>query len=237
MAWRTVHPQIIKADSTILNPTNIKWHVALENNANDFRQINNGTATNVTYGSSYGKVNDGAYFNGAGYILYNPADEFNLTDKDFTISFWFKTTTSAYCSLIAQTSSSGSISTTSFAILMNAGKIIPYLCVAGATRTLTSANSFNDGNWHFCAFTRRDNLYELLIDNNLEATSATNQSIWNSISWNSVNFKLALGKFGELASGLFYTGSLDEVGILNIGADRNLLTYLYNGGAGKTPPY
>ena len=102
---------------------NLVSYWKLDGNSNDSVGSNNGSDTNITYGTSYGKINQGALFNGtSSKILTN----YQPTYADTTIAGWIKTTMTGRGQFFGNTPHSG----TDFLVMeigqSTAGKIYFY---------------------------------------------------------------------------------------------------------------
>lgn len=58
-------------NNSLLSDANLLAYYRLEGNANDYKNSFNATAANITYGTSYGKFNQGALFNGSNSAIYS----------------------------------------------------------------------------------------------------------------------------------------------------------------------
>lgn len=69
--------------------TDILAYYKLDWNSNDSVGSNNGTDTSISYGSSYGKINEGALLSGTSRSLITSQSSFNL-QSSFTLLAWVK---------------------------------------------------------------------------------------------------------------------------------------------------
>ena len=144
----------LSAYPQLLNDANLVYYSKFEGNSNDYKGINNGTDTAITYGTNNGKFGQGASLNGSTSKIVLPANSYTKPTGSFSISFWIKSTnTSAwkpiYFARKLATYFSG------VCILLNNSSI--YFFCGANTGTGFPANYFdvnstgvyvNDGNWH-----------------------------------------------------------------------------------------
>jgi hypothetical protein len=196
----------------------------MEGNSNDYWGTNNGTDTSVSYGTSYGKVSQGASFNGStSNIRINTAATFS----NVSVALWFKMTSTGIGELFNIADSSNNAN---FDIDVNnnsAGKL-EFGTWNGSTAysIYSSGSSYDDGNWHLVIAVKAGTTLTLYADNVFIGTIT--QSAFNvggtywGIGWNVCN-----------ESG-FYSGYIDEVGIWSKAPSTQEMTDLWNGGAGQT---
>lgn len=78
--------------TSLFNDSNLISYYRMEGNASDTKGSNNGTATNVTFGSSYGEFGQGAAFNGTSSVIpaFTASPSVSIT---FSVNLWFLTNT------------------------------------------------------------------------------------------------------------------------------------------------
>jgi len=154
---------------TLLNDASLQAYWRFEGNSNDSKNSNNGTDTNVTYGTSYGKFGQGASYNGTSSYTNIPYNS-TLRSMAMTLNFWIRRTQS-------------SISTS------NHYNIIGKILVTPSDWTITIPNnsggwsgnrlSFNwypsggigNGRFGWCGF-----------ESNTNATTELPQNIWTMVT-------------------------------------------------------
>lgn len=212
--------------------TSLSAYYKLDGNPYASWGTNNGTITGgVTYGP--GKINQAAIFNGTNSSINIPdSTDFTFGSADFGISFWFKRNTlGVRQAIFAQGNASGAWSTISVFMELTASNYLSANVVNGSTPlVITDTTTITDTNWHHCVFTRTGTSFNLYVDNVLKTT------VVSSISINDSTGEMSFGKLGSYTGGLYYSGSLDEIGFWK----QSLVPYvsdLYNAGAAITYPF
>jgi hypothetical protein len=202
-----------------------------------------GTNTNVTLDTTNEKLGTGCLdFDGSAYISSSGRPDFQIGDS-FSVSFWFKTTSTSFTSIINQwgTQNGGSNNGWSF---IDSGTAISFRFSSSwsgdAIRVNTSTDSaFSDGNWHHLVMTYDGSGYGGVIfylDGAVKSSSADLTGTVGSITY---GLGLAVGAISGVWSDK-YTGTLDDIGIWNtvlpIGTDEDTagsVKWLYNTGTGR----
>lgn len=198
-------------------------------NADDAVSTHDLTNANVTYNT--GKINNGAVFNGSS--AYFTASNNNwLPTTAFTISLWFKTSTSnADRDLFI---SDQSFTTYTIRIL-NGGylfwRIIPLNNATTGNASIQVNTNYADGNWkHLVATWDGSNMKLYLNASQVGSTTA--------MSTTPVKFNTDDVEIGRYPSGVeYFNGSLDEVGIWSRALSSTEVTALYNSGNGLQYPF
>jgi hypothetical protein len=76
--------------TTIFDSANLIAYYRLEGNSNDAKNTYNGSDTDISYGTLYGKFNQGAIFNGTSSNIVIPDSALVSGSSDRTVSFWVK---------------------------------------------------------------------------------------------------------------------------------------------------
>jgi RHS repeat-associated protein len=74
--------------TSLYSDSNLAAYYRLEGNANDSKGSNNGTASNVTFGSTYGEFGQGANFNGNNSAISIPTTALHSTNSSLSVSAW-----------------------------------------------------------------------------------------------------------------------------------------------------
>jgi hypothetical protein len=212
--------------------TSLSAYYKLDGNPYASFGINNGAnSVGMSYGA--GIINQGAVFNGSNASIDIPdSTDFTFGTADFGISFWFKRNAlGVRQSILAQGNASGAWSTISVFMELTASDYLSANVVNGSTPVvITDTTTITDTNWHHCVLTRSGTNFYLYVDGVLKTT------VVSSISVNDSTGEMSFGKLGSYTGGLYYSGSLDEIGFWK----QSLVPYvsdLYNSGAGLAYPF
>lgn len=210
----------------LFTDANLLSYYRFEGNSNDAKGTNNGTATNITYGTANGKFAEGAVSaaaGGDGINIGNPAN-LNFTSGDFSFNFWFypqintnnKTVFSRgeyqvegyYCSIFTN----GSDVDMGF-----------YTNQVGALQTTLTTTAFELNNWHMVSIVRSGtacNIYK----NGTVCSYETKESIINPATSSKNMYLLRY-------DGTSYetTAKIDDFAIFNRALTQTELTNLYTG--------
>jgi hypothetical protein len=196
----------------------------MEGNSNDFYGSNNGTDTSVTYGTSYGKVNQGALFNGSNSMiaLGSPSSK-----TAFSYVAWIKMTgnapvSAAYIIALQGTQSLSLVANPSTNYL----SALLYPAMSSNLNDNTSHN-MNDSTWHFVVLTWSGTTLTLYRDGSNVGSSSISAA-------NAGGGTGSIGVNGTGGNSTYFTGDIDEVGIWSKALSTNEISDLYNGGAGQT---
>jgi hypothetical protein len=212
----------------------------MEGNSTDFWGSNNGTDTLVTYGTAYGKIGQGANFNGSSskIALSQATSPFNnLAAGSFAFWIYLNSNTSApihfrqhdgtntyACFSVGFYTSSGGLYAAG-----TAGKI--YVHAANAQPLASSTTNLSTGQWYFVVVTFNGSNCSIYVNGALDSSTSGNFSIPNDISCTN-------DTFGYWSNGPYYLNAyIDEVGIWNRVLTSTEISDLYNGGAGNTMIY
>jgi len=211
-------------NTSLLSDANLVAYYQFEGNANDYKATYNGTATSVTYGTSYGLFNQGANFAGAGYININAG--FGNT---FSFTFRFKTTATSLKPLFyagnqpAPTTPTGWIPM----IIMNANGTVRAETWVGAGSSVTSSSAYNDGNWHTLVFVSGASYYSLYIDGSLIGTyTATVNNSWWTKTVIGAGY-VDTGRGSASTAYYYFVGQIDDVAIFNKALNTTEIALLY----------
>lgn len=205
----------------------------LDGNSNDVLGSNNGTDTNVSY--SAGKVGDAADFNSGSPSKIVLPSSVLISSTAFSISFWFKTSTTS-AQLLIDNDVFPSIRC--YAIRISAsvsGKLSIYRFNTSQgfiNEVFHAGSGYADGNWHFAAFTfSTTNGVRIYVDNGTATTDANTTANYAASSNNTT-----LGQQVE-SSVAAYNGSLDMVYFWSRELTSTEVSELWNGGAGLQYPF
>lgn len=180
---------------------------------------NTGTLTNMSQATSpvIGKIGQALKFDGVDdYVNTGITSNTNFSNTTFSVSAWFKTTSSATQMLVAKQSISGSSG--GWAVSLS-GTVLSVVHKDGAggnvLSRITSSSGLNDGRWHHVVFTMTTNTssssgqnIDIYLDGVLNQGSLTNTAASATIA-NAVYIG------NRFATSFPWSGSIDEVRIYN----------------------
>ena len=204
----------------------------LDGDSVDSVSTNNGTDTAITYSGTYGKINNGALFNGStsGIFIGSPS---NLSvTGDLTIAMWVYTIvvssgTSAFSKVV-----NGGASDNSYDIQIAADSVLQFVYANGGYFYINSSAITLANQWSFVVFTRSSgNSVPKFYINGINAGLSNNH--WAAIT------PLIGGEvfIGRRQGGNHYGGYIDEVGIWNRVLTDSEILQLWNGGVGLQYPF
>lgn len=217
---------------------NLVAYYKLDGNSNDSVGSNNGTDTNITYSTDYGKINQGARFQGNGYIQLATGSTFDLSGTALGISCWVKVDTltdSCYILSIPSSSSYTFWGWAGFRFNSNGKMHFAWYNTNGNWKEYTSPTNpdiMNDGKKHHIVLSYDGSNVKIYIDNSLFWT----QAVTGTISFNST-VKLTIGARWENSYSNFYKGGVDEMCIRNDYFTTDEIAQLYNDGEGLQYPF
>lgn len=202
----------------------------MEGNSSDYVGNNNGTDLAMSYGASYGKVGQGAFF-GGGSSRITVGESTPLNSSSFSIGMWVRTTSSSGIYQVLARRSANFYEGYGLYFVPNTGKLgIFFGFGAPSEITLNTDKVINDGNWHFLTLTVDSSILQAKIycDNILEGTLSLPSPIFQSGS-------LSIGYDVPNASTVYsFVGSLDQVGYWNRVLSAQEISDLHNSGSGQT---
>ena len=203
--------------------TSLVSYWAMEGSSGDFFGTNYGTDTSVTYGTSYGKINQGANFGGSSGAITLSSYPTTGTGN-FSTFAWVKTTITGARQTIASWGKGNSGTNTGTYLFINPSNKLEFDLsnVAGPS----SAATITDGNWHLVGVVNSGGTVQLYVDG-----SASGSSVSMSPNITALNGSF-IGR--DIDGGHYLNGYLDEVGIWSKALSTNEISDLYNGGAGQT---
>lgn len=184
-------------------------------------------------------VADGAAGSGSSVGYTGSQSEWTYTDKRrstpsaYSLELWFKTTTTTGGKLIGFANKVQLTSTTydKHVYMTNAGRLI-FGVYAGAVRTITTLQAFNDGNWHHVVATQGGDGMKLYVDGTLRASNAFVTSSQQSSGFWRVGGD-NLDNWTSRPSSRFFTGQIDEVAVYGGVLTSSQVASHYSTGAGS----
>ena len=214
--------------------TNVVSYWKLDGNSNDASSTNNGTDHTISYNTTYGKINQGALFDGSSsYIQTADAYEYSGLST-MTITAWVKLTDAGNDVIFTKGTYVSSLYHWSYLFAVDGGydslTIYPY--DGDGTTVIFADNTklVNDGNWHFVAVSFQgstavnfyvDGINVKTLTTSVPANSAVNTYTGSIGSDNNSQFAKS-----------YYKGDIDEVGLWSRVLSGAEITQLYNAGCG-----
>jgi len=197
----------------------------MENNANDSTGSNNGSASNVTFSTTDALFDSySAVFNGSSSIISIPQPTLS---GGFTLSAWFKTTSSAFQSVITM---GGSSAAAGLNIFTNSGNVITSFGNGSSEdyNAPTSSVTVNTGAWFHVALSTSGlssgSTVKLYINGQLDDSELSSANI-NTTSYTSAFSIGGRNLSGSLST--YFNGDIDQVRIFNRALEGDEVFKLY----------
>ena len=199
--------------------TSLISYYPMSGNSNDYWGTNNGTDTSVTYGTSYGKVAQGALFGGSSVITLSAYPTFGT--GNFSIFNWVKTSVTG--TRKGMVSWGGNTTNNGVNLFINTSNHLEF----DLSFTVGPAGSVNiaDGNWHLVGVVNTGGSMQLYTDGSADGSAV------------GMSPNITTGGSKEIGADLsptYMNGDIDELGIWSKVLSTTEITDLYNGGAGQT---
>lgn len=206
----------------LFSDANLLAYYRFEGNANDTKNNKNGTASNVSYGTSYGKFGQGGLFNGSSSKI-DIASFFSGSVPNMTINLWIKTTTTTESNIIQQRSSNSVDG--QFVLLINTNGTITFWDYNGGYgfgSGTTSSTAVNNGQWHMVTFTKSGgNSGIYYIDGVQTNTHSGSDKSYNSSITSSIGYN-------RRDNNAYFNGQLDDISIFTKTLSSTEISSLYN---------
>jgi len=183
-----------------------------------------GTPTNVEFGVG-GQINYGARFNGSSSYIDTGIGG-SVLGELFSVSFWFKTSTTGTFQTIFDNGGNTSAST-GFAITIPTDNILKanFTNSGGGggidVFTLSTNTTVTDGNWHHCVITYNDESVKIYLDNGTPITGTNTEPFTQAAN------NLRIGAYYADGNLLEFNGSLDQVRIFDKALSSSEVSTLY----------
>jgi len=155
----------------LYNDPSLVAYYRMQGNANDSKGSNNGTPTNVAFGTAYGKFGQGAAFHGSSSSITIPNNPSLQITGGITISAWVYPAAgvnwNAYPTIYA-TDGFGN----GYAIITGTGGAVYFFYGYPGTPHFSSTGTLNAGQWNSVVCTFDGSNMHIYINGNLDATSA-----------------------------------------------------------------
>lgn len=203
----------------------------------DFYGTNHGTASNVTFGSSYGKYNNGGSFNGSSSHIKMGGQASNAIPLSW--SCWFKpgvtinSSTGTTHTILEQGTTGAS---PALAIPASSGYLRFYIYKdpGPLIDVRTNTTSWTSGTWYHAVVTVNSSGVAKIYINGTDDTASGGTSQTSGLQFASY---FNIGN-SDYYNANYFNGSIDEVGIWSKALSTTEISDLYNSGNGQTmnPP-
>ncbi len=234
LEWKTALPygkEIPTAAETVANYSGIFTTTALMTNLVGYWKFNESAAAttfadasgNSNTGNKQGTVTTGVTSAKLGYAITPNGTNGHVSTTNlftspgptnFTLSVWFKTTTSSGGKLIGYgNSQTGSSASYDRHIYMNNSGQIYFGVYPSAVRTINSASTYRDGNWHHAVASLSSTAgMKLFINGSQVAADAATTTAQAYAGYFRIGYD-NLAAWTSVPTSNFFSGSLDEVAV------------------------
>lgn len=169
----------------------------------------------------------GAVSTSSAIKLTNYDDVFGFGTSDFSVSVWFKTTGNG--NIVGREETTGN---RGWSVRVDGGKL-GFNAHDNASYRISSAEAVNDGEWHHAALVLREGTASLYLDGALCGTKTGFGSLNYDDYLSAHDIPLSIGhrsqtSSGNLTSGNFLSGAIDEVIIYDKAIDEAKISELYS---------
>ncbi len=202
----------------------------MQGNSQDFFSSNNGSDSSMTYGTSYGKISQGASFNGSGSYIQTPnLSAINSNSQPYSFEVWFKATAAG---VIVDETGSTSINAgwhQDFIEILSSGNVM--VRVYSLTAVTAGTASFNT--WNQVILTYDGTTVRSYLNGVAGGTTTGTRSSPGASGYSEyINFGAT--DTTNMGSGAWFNGSMDEIGIWSKTLSAQEISDLYNSGNGQT---
>jgi hypothetical protein len=208
---------------TVDYPTTNLAYYKLNNSATDETGSYDGTETNVSY--EFGRFGQAAVFNGSSSYIDTGISGATLGEL-FSVSVWFKTSTTSTFQTIFDNGGNTSGST-GFAIIIGTDNILKATFTNSGggggvdVFSLSTGATVTDGNWHHCVLTYNDESAKIYLDNNTPSTGTNTEPFTQAAN------ALRIGAYYASGTSLNFNGDLDQIRVFTSELDSTQVTQLY----------
>jgi hypothetical protein len=217
----------------IFNDSNLVSYYRMEGNGNDSKASNNGTPYNVTFGTSYGKFNQGASFNGSSSRI-TVVNGSGLNVINYTISLWSKRNVTNTEHIQCMLSNKYQNFVGAVIIYYTSGNLLAVNHQNGTNDALlTTSSTFVDtSNYHHIVVTHENSSSTIYYDG-VAVTNGSHRDPDYGGSYQP-NFYQNIGAFYTPGyAGSYHNGYIDDVAIFSRALTADEVYKLYTGNWNK----
>ena len=209
----------------------------LDGNSNDSVGSNNGTDTAITYGTSYGKINQGALFNGTTSQITSASASLGIAGN-ISVGFWANVntlpTSGNLMSMVAKYVGGAGASGYDVRLYNNGGTQELDFVVTTASQVSVVATkiiTLSTSTWYYIVCTNDGTTSTIYLNGSSVATASSGNpdAATQNFYIGAINYNAGLMRF--------FNGAIDEVGIWSRALTSTEVSQLYNGGAGIQYPF
>lgn len=206
------------------------------NNSNDYTSNGyNGSDTSISYGSTQGKINNGASYNGTSSKITVPIGIYGMFagTAAYSVGLWWQSAGNGG-QVFSNHDNSGNSSDNheSFELYVQPGSGGFFVRGDGSARDeIDFSTTFSTNTWYYIVATYDGSNMKLYVNGSSDATAvaSTRTAVTADGGW--------IGTYDFFrGTGGWYSGYMDEIGWWNIALTSGQVSTLYNGGAGLQPP-
>lgn len=207
------------------------WKCDDEYGVTDLVGTANGSVSGATSGLT-GQIGDAYSLDGVNDVI-NFGDNYDFGTGDFSISLWFKTSSTGFDYFATKGTGANSGAAPGWGVAQTNGALYGFITDSGGRQILSTVGSgLNDGAWHHAVWVfDRDANCTIYIDGSAqtpESISGTSGTLNNAenFRWGILSSASSYGEF-----------EIDEVGLWDRVITSDEVTSLYNSGTGQTYPF
>lgn len=203
----------------------------MQGNSNDYFGSNNGTDTSVTYGTAYGKVNEGGNYNGStSYSSMGNVMAFEYT-QPFSIAAWVYNNSSGASNIISKQQNTSPYA--GYGIGTTSGGTLQFFLYNGSGFVDNFPSSYI-GTWTFIVATYDGSNTDAGITLYVNGASVAKSNQLNVPFTSTIVSTNPFQLSGRGGSNNLYNGYLDEIGVWNRVLTSGEISELYHSGLGQT---
>lgn len=165
----------------------------------------------------FGTPNAAYSFNGTNQWISSSKQIANPGPQTFTISMWFKTTTTSGGKLISFSDGLNVMAQGGYdrhLYMTNGGQLI-FGVYNGATRTITSPLAYNDGNWHHVVVTFGNTAGMIMYVDNLSVITGPYYAPQSRAGYWKIGYDDLNGGWPSAPTSNYFNGTIDDVAVYN----------------------
>ena len=153
---------------------NLVAYYKLDGNSNDSVASNNGTDTNISYSSSYGKISQGASFNGSSSKIAYPSGIYNLPsgNNSYTFAGWFQVADNGmHCLLQVENGAANGRQAALLCYVSGGTLSVTRQDGSYKTTTINASGTISNNTWYFVCIRYNGTTLSVSVNNNTPVTT------------------------------------------------------------------